>query len=282
MIDGKHVLTILAVEDLARAKAFYRKGFDWSLVVDVPVYAEFALPGGMRLGVYERHGFGRNTGKVPARIASEDLAPFELYFHVDDIEPAIQRLKKAGARELSPRQPRDWGDEAAYFADPEGNVIVLARPLQVDEQEHLPRTDIEDAFFNDHAGIAALLKECSLAVPDEKDVPVHMVVARENGAIIGCGGWERFDRNALLRSFAVRPDQRRSGLGSKLVSAVLQRLAADGVVDCFLLTTSAAEFFARFGFQRIDRGAVPTEVTSSRQISTGCCETATCMRRTHA
>ena len=34
------------------------------------------------------------------------------------------------ARELSKLAPRDWGEQAAYFADPDGNVIVAARPLR--------------------------------------------------------------------------------------------------------------------------------------------------------
>ncbi len=37
------------------------------------------------------------------------------------------RAIAAGARELSPLAPRDWGDEAAYFADPDGNVLAVAR-----------------------------------------------------------------------------------------------------------------------------------------------------------
>jgi uncharacterized glyoxalase superfamily protein PhnB len=41
----------------------------------------------------------------------------------------VERLHSAGARALSPLGPRDWGDEAAYFADPDGNVLVVARPL---------------------------------------------------------------------------------------------------------------------------------------------------------
>ncbi len=126
---ARHVLTILAVSDLSRAVAFYREAFGWEQLVEVPVYAEFALPGGMRLGLYERQGFGRNTGQVPARIAERQLAPTELYFHVDDIQSAIDRLARAGARCLSPLAPRDWGDEAAYFADPDGNVLVVARPI---------------------------------------------------------------------------------------------------------------------------------------------------------
>ena len=124
-----HVLTILAVEDLTRAKKFYAEAFGWPLQVDTPVYAEFALPAGMRFGVYERVGFGRNTGQLPAKTPPGEINPTEIYFHVDDLASAIERLKSAGARELSPLAARSWGDDAAYFADPDGNVLVVARPL---------------------------------------------------------------------------------------------------------------------------------------------------------
>jgi len=126
--EVRHALTILAVTDLQSCAAFYRAGFGWMQVVDTPVYVELALPGGQRLGLYERNGFGHNTGQVPAQIPSGELAPTELYFYADDLDEAISRLTGAGARELSPLALRDWGDEAAYFADPEGNVLVLARP----------------------------------------------------------------------------------------------------------------------------------------------------------
>ena len=128
----RHVLTILAVDDLRKAVDFYVRGFAWRQLVDVPVYAEFLLPGGMRLGLYDRRGFARNTGEPPFLPPAGALGPTELYFHADDLDAAIERMRGAGARELSPRAPRDWGDEAAYFADPDGNVIVLARPLAAD------------------------------------------------------------------------------------------------------------------------------------------------------
>lgn len=128
-IPAKHVLTILAVEDLPRATSFYAQGFGWAQVVDEPAYVEFVLPGGMRLGLYERTAFASNVGRAPARIAAGQIAPTELYLHADQIHTSIDRLKSIGARELSPLERRDWGDEAAYFADPDGNVVVLARPL---------------------------------------------------------------------------------------------------------------------------------------------------------
>lgn len=124
----RHVLTILAVEDLARASAFYSQAFGFERAVDTPVYVELAVPGGMRLGLYQREGFGRNTGQAPARTPPGALAPTELYFQVEALGPVVERLQRAGARLLSPPALRDWGDEVAYFADPDGNVLAVARP----------------------------------------------------------------------------------------------------------------------------------------------------------
>lgn len=131
MTSVRHVLTILGVENLPRAVTFYSRAFEWRQVVDVPVYAEFEVPGGIRLGLYERQGFGRNVGVAPARTPRGAITPTELYFHAEDLAASIEGLKRAGARELSPRAARPWGDEAAYFADPDGNVLVVACPPAV-------------------------------------------------------------------------------------------------------------------------------------------------------
>jgi catechol 2,3-dioxygenase-like lactoylglutathione lyase family enzyme len=122
-------LIILAVRELPRAVAFWREAFALVPRVEVPVYVELELPGGLALGLYERQGFGRNTGQLPAEVPPGQLSPTELYFRCEDLEGAIARLERLGARCLSPRAPRDWGDEAAYYADPDGNVVVVAREL---------------------------------------------------------------------------------------------------------------------------------------------------------
>lgn len=120
-------LVILAVADVPRARKFYEEAFGWARVVDAPVYVEHALPGGMRVGLYQREGFGHNTGRVPVRVPAGELAPAELYLIVEDLEGAVARASGAGARLLSPAAPRDWGDTVAYLADPDGNVLALAR-----------------------------------------------------------------------------------------------------------------------------------------------------------
>lgn len=123
-----HVLTILAVSDLERSAAFYEAAFGWPARVREKVYVEFDLPDGRGLGLYRREGFAHNTGQAPEELPPGALAGTELYFHDTALDGAIERLYSAGARLLSERALRDWGDEAAYFADPDGNVLVVARP----------------------------------------------------------------------------------------------------------------------------------------------------------
>lgn len=123
----RQVLTILAVDDLQKSAAFYRSAFGFKQTVDVPVYAEFEMADGRRIGIYERKSFGVNTGIVPERIEANELSGAELYFHCDEPAEQCAKLVQAGATELSPWQLRPWGDEAAYFRDPDGHVIVIAK-----------------------------------------------------------------------------------------------------------------------------------------------------------
>lgn len=126
-MPARHALTILAVRNLDASLRFYRQAFGWELPVATPVYAELLLPGGMRLGLYQREAFARNTGEMPSETPPGTITSTELYFYVDQPDEAVAALEAAGARELSPWSKRDWGDDAAYFADPEGNVVVIAR-----------------------------------------------------------------------------------------------------------------------------------------------------------
>jgi catechol 2,3-dioxygenase-like lactoylglutathione lyase family enzyme len=119
-------LVILAVRDLPAMNAFYTAALGWPHVVDTPVYVELQHADGLRLGLYADTHFAHNVGERPA--PSVGLTRTELYLYCDDLAAAIERAQRAGARLLGPRALREWGDEAAYVADPEGNVVALARP----------------------------------------------------------------------------------------------------------------------------------------------------------
>jgi predicted enzyme related to lactoylglutathione lyase len=129
-METRLALVILAVEDLPRARAFYQRAFGWTLAVDEAVYVELHLPDRQRLGLYDRRGYQRNVGQAPVAVPAGGISGAELYFHTEDVASTIARVEAAGGRLLSALAARDWGDEAAYYADPDGNVIVVARPIQ--------------------------------------------------------------------------------------------------------------------------------------------------------
>jgi predicted enzyme related to lactoylglutathione lyase len=64
---------------------------------------------------------------LPVAVEDGAITGAEIYLRCDDVEAAVDRLEAAGGRLLSALAPRDWGDDAAYYADPDGNVIVVAR-----------------------------------------------------------------------------------------------------------------------------------------------------------
>jgi predicted enzyme related to lactoylglutathione lyase len=119
-------LVILAVEDLARSKAFYDAAFGWKVGADVPVYVEYRVAPGFGVGLYLRSAFAVNTGVAPSSVLQGAITSTEIYIRVDDLPTAVARLEGAGARLLSPAADRPWGERAAYFADPDGNVVAVA------------------------------------------------------------------------------------------------------------------------------------------------------------
>ncbi len=125
-----HVLTVLAVTDVERAVAFYQQAFGWERRADFPIYVELALPDGRGVAFYERNSFGLNTGIVPAPVAAGQLTGAELYLRCEDLGAAIERLTAVGARLLRPRELKPWGDEVAYFADPDGTVVAVAQQVE--------------------------------------------------------------------------------------------------------------------------------------------------------
>jgi protein-tyrosine-phosphatase/N-acetylglutamate synthase-like GNAT family acetyltransferase len=107
--------------------------------------------------------------------------------------------------------------------------------------------------------------------------PSAYVVARRGGTIVGVAALELHDDVALLRTVAMEPSERGKGTGLALVA---DRLAAawKGHVDrVFLLTTTAPEFFRRFGFTEIDRMLAPASLQACSEFAALCPSNATCM-----
>ena len=89
----------------------------------------------------------------------------------------------------------------------------------------------------------------------------EFVVAEEaSGRLVGCGAlhvmWEDL---AEVRTIAVDPAVQRRGIGSAILTALLERARNLGISRVFCLTFET-EFFARHGFEAIDESPVAPDV----------------------
>jgi GNAT superfamily N-acetyltransferase/predicted enzyme related to lactoylglutathione lyase len=219
--SARHALTILAVPDVAEARAFFLAAFDWRVTVDVPIYLELATADGQRVGLYDAEGFARNTGRptLSAR-RSRETAPAELYLWVPDLDAAEAAVLAAGGELLSERARRDWGDDASYFRAPGGHVLVLARPnmppdvLPVEDGKgELCREILEG--LPDWFGIAEARERY---VREVEALPVLAIEA--GGERVGFVALKPHSAHAAeVHVMGVRRDHHRQGLGTRLLRA---------------------------------------------------------------
>ena len=60
--------------------------------------------------------------------------------------------------------------------------------------------------------------------------------------------------------------------------AALERARELGLRELYLLTTTAAAYFPRFGFERIGREALPSSLQASEELRGACPASAAAMR----
>jgi N-acetylglutamate synthase-like GNAT family acetyltransferase len=107
----------------------------------------------------------------------------------------------------------------------------------------------------------------------------RLLVADAEGELVGCAGLEIYGSVGLLRSAVVASSRRGEGLGVALTRRLLDEAAARGLARVYLLTETAAGFFERLGFARIDRDAVEDAVRASTEFAHLCPASAQAMVR---
>jgi amino-acid N-acetyltransferase len=123
-----------------------------------------------------------------------------------------------------------------------------------------------------------LLARCALPEDGVSDHLAHTLVARRDGAVIGSAGLEVYGDAALLRSVAVAPEERGRGIGDRLTTAAIELARTQGVARLYLLTETAAPYFARRGFEPIPRSEVEPGLHASAEFTGACPESAQAMR----
>ncbi|MCM6773667.1 VOC family protein [Nocardia sp. CDC159] len=117
MLRGMTTVTYFA-DDLAEAERWYTE------LLGIPPY--FRNPGGyieFRIGDYQ-HELGIVDRKY-ALDKSGHLGGPTLYWHVDDVQSALDRLLALGAKEHQPIIERGEGFVTASVVDPFGNILGI-------------------------------------------------------------------------------------------------------------------------------------------------------------
>lgn len=139
---------------------------------------------------------------------------------------------------------------------------------------------IQLATIVDRAAIVDLLESLHLPTVDLPVMLADFVIAKEKETVVGCGGLELYGSIALLRSLAVATQLQGQGLGNLLYQAALDLAQEKGVEEVYLITTTAADFFLKQGFQKVERAQVPPAIQQTAQFTSVCPSSATIMQRT--
>jgi N-acetylglutamate synthase-like GNAT family acetyltransferase len=142
-----------------------------------------------------------------------------------------------------------------------GDLVITLRPAGAD----------------DWSAIERLLLENKLPTDGAQDHLEAFVVADGVGGLVGCAGLEHHDRVGLLRSVAVASSARGKGIGERLSKAILSQARERELSHVYLLTTTAASYFARQGFAQVTRDAAPSGLRASAEFQGACPASATLM-----
>lgn len=127
------------------------------------------------------------------------------------------------------------------------------------------------------AELLALLDEAGLPKIGLEEHIETALAAEQGGALVGSAALELYGAAALLRSVAVAREQRGRGIGEALLHAATALARTRGVVDLYLLTETAAPYFAARGFAPVERAAVSSAVQRSVEFISACPATAQAM-----
>ncbi|MEV4013215.1 VOC family protein [Nonomuraea angiospora] len=125
MLRGFATISFYAA-DLEAAKAWYAELLGIEPYYQVPGYIEF------RVGDHQ-HELGIIDARYAPAGATDGPAGSITYWHVDDLEPALDRLVALGAKEYQPITERGEGFVTASVIDPFGNILgVMYNPHYLD------------------------------------------------------------------------------------------------------------------------------------------------------
>jgi amino-acid N-acetyltransferase len=134
------------------------------------------------------------------------------------------------------------------------------------------------ASQNSFTAAIRLLENCKLPASDIQP-ETKLFVMEEGNKVIATVALEHDHNDALLRSLSVETNYRNKGVGQQLVSFIEDYARQQGVQNIYLLTTTAADFFNKKGYQKIERTEAPPFIQNTSEFSSVCPSSATVMKK---
>ena len=134
----------------------------------------------------------------------------------------------------------------------------------------LNQVSLRQAGASDWPAIEALLLAHKLPTEGAREHLATYVLAVSNGEVVGCAGAEVHGTVALLRSVAVAPGLHKKGIGRLMLQTLLQQARARDIASLHLLTVTAPEYFAQYGFKRGPLEEAPAALKASAEFQGAC------------
>lgn len=142
-----------------------------------------------------------------------------------------------------------------------------------------PSITVRNAGEADIDRIELVLESNGLPYQDVRRKAECFFTVHSDTEFIGTAGVETYGSDGLLRSVVITEPNRGRGYGAALCAALEDRARTQGVERLYLLTTTAAPFFSRQGYDPIAREAVPASIRRTSEFTELCPDSATCMRK---
>ena len=127
------------------------------------------------------------------------------------------------------------------------------RPASTDDIQAI--CDLVNYFADQNLMLHRTPEQVRMALND-------FLVAEEDGRVVGCGYLAYLSPDLVeIRSLAVDPALQGKGVGGMLVEQLVEMARARGVKQVCALTL-APEFFAKHGFERVDRWSISPKIWS--------------------
>lgn len=117
----------IPADDVERARKFYKTVFSWG--VNTWPGGDYTLlqtgPTDAKTQMAQEPGF-INGGMMKRQPPVKNLV---ITIQVDKLDSTVKKIEKSGGRMMGPKELVPGIGYAAYFQDPEGNVVGLIEPL---------------------------------------------------------------------------------------------------------------------------------------------------------